>query len=128
MFCPSCGAENPAAAGFCNRCGRPLTAETAATGPVLTATAYLGPQENSGKAVASMVLGAFAVLLNILLIPGILAVIFGHLALSEIKKSAGRLKGEGMAIAGLVMGYLSFLAIPVILIIAAIAIPNLLRS
>ena len=33
-----------------------------------------------------------------------------------------------MAIAGLVMGYLSFLMIPVFLIIAAIAIPNLLRS
>jgi hypothetical protein len=35
----------------------------------------------------------------------ILAIIFGHLSLSEIRKSAGRLKGEGMAIAGLVLGY-----------------------
>jgi len=40
----------------------------------------------------------------------------------------GRLKGEGMALAGLIMGYVSVAFIPVILIIAAIAIPSLLRS
>jgi type IV pilus assembly protein PilA len=56
------------------------------------------------------------------------AIVFGHLALSEIKRSAGRLKGEGLAIAGLVLGYMFVVAIPVILIIAAIAIPNLLRA
>jgi competence protein ComGC len=50
------------------------------------------------------------------------------LALSEIKRSAGRLKGEGLAIAGLVLGYGWVVFIPIILIIAAIAIPNLLRA
>jgi hypothetical protein len=40
----------------------------------------------------------------------------------------GRLKGDGMALAGLIMGYLSVAAIPFVLIIAAIAIPNLLRA
>jgi len=40
----------------------------------------------------------------------------------------GRLKGEGMALAGLIMGYVSLAIIPFILIIAAIAIPSLLRS
>jgi type II secretory pathway pseudopilin PulG len=58
----------------------------------------------------------------------IAAIVFGHLALSEIKKSAGRLRGEGLAIAGLIFGYLWVVVIPVILIIAAIAIPNLLRA
>jgi competence protein ComGC len=58
----------------------------------------------------------------------IIAIIFGHLSLSEIRNSAGRLKGEGIAIAGLVLGYLGVVAIPFILIIAAIAIPNLLRA
>ena len=38
---------------------------------------------------------------------GIPAVILGHLAKSSISKSTGRLKGDGMAMAGLVMGYLS---------------------
>lgn len=56
------------------------------------------------------------------------AVILGHISLSEIRKSAGRLQGKGMAIAGLVMGYVSVAFIPFILIIAAIAIPNLLRA
>jgi type IV pilus assembly protein PilA len=56
------------------------------------------------------------------------AVILGHIALSEIKKSAGRLAGHGMAVAGLVLGYAGLAFIPFVLIIAAIAIPNLLRS
>jgi type IV pilus assembly protein PilA len=50
------------------------------------------------------------------------------LSLSEIRKSAGRIKGDGVAIAGLVLGYVGVGAIPGILIIAAIAIPNLLRA
>ena len=56
------------------------------------------------------------------------AIVFGHIALSQIKKSAGRLGGRGIAIAGLVLGYLGIAIIPPILIIAAIAIPNLLRA
>lgn len=132
MYCANCGSDNPSTSRYCHQCGRPLAPEATvawpASGPAAQAPAYTGPQENSGKAIASMVLGVFALLLNILLLPGICAVVLGHLAHSQIKKSAGRLKGEGMAIAGLVMGYLSFLMIPVFLIIAAIAIPNLLRS
>jgi hypothetical protein len=56
------------------------------------------------------------------------AIVFGHLALSEIRRSAGRLKGEGLAIAGLVLGYMGIVGIPLFLIVAAIAIPNLLRA
>jgi type II secretory pathway pseudopilin PulG len=58
----------------------------------------------------------------------IAAIVLGHLALSEIKKSAGRLAGRGMATAGLIMGYIGVALVPFILIIAAIAIPNLLRA
>lgn len=57
----------------------------------------------------------------------IVAIILGHLSLSDIGKSAGRLTGRGLAIAGLVLGYLGVSIIP-LLIIAAIAIPNLLRA
>ena len=59
---------------------------------------------------------------------GIVAVVFGHLARRDIKTSGGRLKGDGIALAGLIMGYLSFAFIPIFLIIAAIAIPNLLHA
>jgi type IV pilus assembly protein PilA len=75
-------------------------------------------------AIVSLVCG----LLFFLFPVAIVAIITGHLSLSEIRKSAGRLKGEGAAIAGLVLGYLGIVAIPFILIIAAIAIPNLLRA
>jgi len=131
MFCPTCGTENPDGAGYCNRCGRSLHPEAAAPWQASATpppAVYTGPAENSKKAIASLVCGVLAMVFGILLIPGILAIVYGHLALSQIKRSAGRLKGEGLAIAGLVMGYLSFVAIPMILIIAAIAIPNLLRS
>jgi len=56
------------------------------------------------------------------------AIILGHLALSEIKKSAGRLKGQGLATAGLILGVCGDRIDPRDLIIAAIAIPNLLRA
>jgi hypothetical protein len=37
----------------------------------------------------------------------IVAVITGHMAQSEIKKSGGMITGKGMAIAGLILGYLA---------------------
>jgi competence protein ComGC len=78
----------------------------------------------SGKAIVSLICG----ILFLFLPASILAIIFGHLSLSEIRKSAGRLQGQGLAIAGLVLGYLGIAFIPIVLIIAAIAIPNLLRA
>ncbi len=86
--------------------------------------APVAPAETSGKAIVSLIFGLFFFCFPF----SIIAIIFGHLSLSEIRKSAGRLKGDGMAIAGLVLGYAGIAAIPVILIVAAIAIPNLLRA
>ena len=80
--------------------------------------------ETSGKAIVSLICG----LLFFIPFLFIAAIVFGHLALSEIRKSAGRLKGEGIAMAGLVLGYLWIAGTPIFLIIAAIAIPNLLRA
>lgn len=85
------------------------------------------PPQNSAKALWSLILGICAYFI-IPFFGAIAAVVLGHLGLSEIKKSAGRLKGDGMAIAGLVLGYLQFVGLPFFLIIAAIAIPNLLKA
>jgi type II secretory pathway pseudopilin PulG len=85
---------------------------------------YIAAGQPSGKATASLICGIFFFFWP----AAVCAIILGHIALSEIKKSAGRLIGEGRAIAGLVLGYLGLAAIPLILIIAAIAIPNLLRA
>jgi serine/threonine-protein kinase len=64
---------------------------------------------SSGKATASLVLGIFAILFSWFLVGGflgVLAAIFGHLALRDVRRSGGRLTGHGSAIAGLIMGYL----------------------
>jgi len=82
-----------------------------------------GSSGTSGKAIASLICGIFFFFFP----SAILAVIMGHLSLSDIKRSAGALAGRGMAVAGLVLGYAGLAVLP-ILIIAAIAIPNLLRA
>ncbi|HLW03754.1 MAG TPA: protein kinase [Ktedonobacterales bacterium] len=64
---------------------------------------------SSGKATASLVLGIFAILFSWFLLGGllgVLAAIFGHLALGDVRRSGGQLSGHGSAIAGLIMGYL----------------------
>ena len=103
-------------------CGRGVTAGPAT--PSVVAPPTPGTVETSAKAILSLVCG----LLFFIPFLFIAAIVLGHLALSEIRKSAGRLKGEGIAIAGLVLGYIEVAGIPFILIIAAIAIPNLLRA
>jgi type IV pilus assembly protein PilA len=109
--CPQCKQENPDEASFCQRCSAPLSAPG-------------GQPETSGLAIASLICGIFFFVLP----SAILAVIFGHLSRSDIRRSGGRKTGGGMATTGLVLGYAGVMVIPLVLIIAAIAIPNLLRA
>jgi hypothetical protein len=62
------------------------------------------------------------------IIAGIPAIVCGHTALSRIKRSGGVLQGNGLAIGGLVSGYLSIALIPLIGMLAAIAIPNFVQA
>jgi len=39
-------------------------------------------------------------------ITAILAIIFGYMARREVKRSGGQVDGDGMAVAGIVMGYI----------------------
>jgi hypothetical protein len=52
----------------------------------------------------------------------IVAIITGHMAKNEIKKSAGTLGGNGMATAGLVLGYLS-IALGICLLCVFVLLP-----
>jgi Domain of unknown function (DUF4190) len=85
-------------------------------------------KQTAGVAVASLILGILGL---ILLGPlgSIPAVICGHIGLSQIKKNPDTLQGGGLAIAGLVMGYLQ-IALLVILIplFMAIAIPAVVAA
>ena len=122
-FCATCGNSLATDDKFCRICGR-STGEASAALPGMIPMAPGASAVTSGKAIASLVCG----LLFFVPMAFIAAIVFGHLALSEIRKSAGRLKGEGMALAGLILGYVWVAGIPMILIIAAIAIPNFLRA
>jgi len=82
----------------------------------------------SALAIWSLVLGILSLTCFSILsaIPG---VICGHKALSRIKQSGGALTGQGLAIAGLVTGYLGILwAVIMIPMMAAIAIPNFVKA
>lgn len=124
QICAACGNTLEGNEKFCRVCGRqfdaPITQGMASAQTPIPA----GQAETSPKAVISLVCG----LLFFIPLAFLAAIIFGHLGLSEIRKSAGRLKGEGLAIAGLILGYLWIAGIPMLLIVAAIAIPNLLRA
>lgn len=123
MFCTLCGATNADNKQNCSRCGAPLR-EGNPIGQGPSGLAAPSAVETSGKAVASLVCGILFFIVPV----AIAAVVLGHLSLSDIRKSGGRLVGSGMAMAGLILGYMGLAAIPFILIIGAIAIPNLLRA
>ena len=90
--CPMCAETIDAQALVCKNCGFDYRTGTR---PGTTA-------QSSGLAVASMVLG----ILWICWIGSILALIFGYIAKRQIDASGGKIGGRGMAIAGIVLGWI----------------------
>ena len=116
--CGSCGApiadSNEA---FCPQCGA-RRSSSATSPPIFAAPPPLGaavvPTTN-GLAIVSLVCG----FLFFVFPAAVAAIIFGHIARSDIRRSGGRKTGAGMALAGLVLGYIGVAMIPIILIVAA---------
>lgn len=88
------------------------------------APSFSAPKPNSTLAIVSLVAG----LLGWTFLPllgSIAAIITGHMAKNEIKKSADTLGGNGMATAGLILGYaavaLGLCAVCVIVVLAVLA-------
>ena len=73
------------------------------------------PTRTNGFAIASMVLG----ILWVYWIGSILALVFGYIAKSQIDNSRGAQSGRGMAIAGIVLGWVGIAAI--VLVVIAVA-------
>ena len=71
----------------------------------------IGPKR-SGLAISSLILGALSIF-PLGLIGSIPAIVCGHLGILRIKRSSGALSGRGLAIAGLVLGYLGLALVPV---------------
>lgn len=65
---------------------------------------YYPPAQTSGMATASLIFGIASWIL-LPLLGSIIAIICGHAAKNEIRSSGGRLTGDGMATAGLILGY-----------------------
>lgn len=77
---------------------------------------YVQVGRTSGLAIASMVLG----IVWIYWVGSILAIVFGHIAISQMRKDE-TLRGRGMAIAGLVLGYVGLGILVLAIIVAATA-------
>jgi hypothetical protein len=89
---------------------------------------YLPPEEPlfhiSGLATSSLVMGVMGWSL-LPLLGGIAAIVLGHMARVEIARSEGRLTGDGLAVAGLVMGYanIAFTALVIVCIAGLFLLP-----
>ena len=77
---------------------------------------FVRPAPSNGLAAASLVCG----LLWMGWIGSLLAIVFGHVALGQLRRAQGHQSGRGMAIAGLALGY--FGALTLLLTLLAIAV------
>lgn len=77
---------------------------------------YVPMQKTNGLAVASLVCSFFFWLYGL---GAVLAIVFGFIARSQIKRSEGSQRGGGMALAGIIIGFAG-LAIGIIAIVAIV--------
>ncbi len=117
-FCLGCGNSLAEGERFCGVCGR--DSQAGAGVRAVDPSVAFGPPETSGKAIFSLISGILLIILPL----SFAAVIFGHLSLSEIRKSGGRLTGRGLAIAGLVLGYTGVAVIVGLIVIGIAATPS----
>ena len=99
-------------AGRIQRMPRPSTAGTVDD----TVAAGGAPQITNGLAITSLVLGLLGV--------SLLAVTFGHVARSQIRRSRGLQSGSGLAAAGLALGYLGLAATAALVAALVIFVSN----
>lgn len=92
--------------------------------PAATPYRPINKQPSQGLALASMIVGLFGLLLGGCLgpIPGIVALVMGLTALSQIKKSPDQVGGKPYATAGVIIGAVSLVFYLVLLLWFAAAI------
>ena len=93
--CPRCGGLSPITANNCKGCGMPFTME----GTTLEAAGT-----SNGFCVASLVLGIIGLPAACVILPSVLAIVFGIIGLNQVSKGGEGGGGRGMAIAGIVCG------------------------
>ena len=75
--------------------------------------------QTSGLAIASLVTGLF---FWCWVIPGIVSIVLGHLALESIENSGGAKRGRGMAIAGIVLGWVGIGIVGLLVLVWFVAV------
>ena len=142
MACTRCGALISLGAKFCPACGKAVPPEPVsamAAAPPQPAAGMAGfvpvPQQlpgppaiapgvpvrtTNGLAIASLVLG----LVWVFWINSILALVFGYIAKGQIDESQGRQGGRGLAIAGIVLGWVGVGILVLFIIAAIVSKPN----
>jgi len=93
--CPRCSRQNPLASNNCVGCGLPFTME-GTVGDSISGT--------NTWAVASLVLGIVGIPSFCIAIPPLLAIVFGVLAMRTGNSATGKPAGQGLAIAGIILG------------------------
>ncbi|KNY30409.1 DUF4190 domain-containing protein [Pseudobacteroides cellulosolvens] len=124
-ICPKCNYSNQDFDNVCVSCGTQLdnyshyNSFAPPNMPVVT----------NGFSIASMILGISSIVLaccyGIGIIPGILGVIFGFMARKKIDNSQGREQGSGLALAGIITGFIGILFAIVVLIILALTFKDI---
>jgi len=79
--------------------------------------------KNNGLAIASLILGIASIVTCLGCIPGIPAIICGHMALKQIAQTGAA--GAGMAKAGLIMGYITTALSIIAIILAAVGLVSM---
>ena len=122
MYCPQCQAENPDHAQICSACNCSLTAAPPPPASVPPPPASMPPSAASappsippqpmktcGLAIASLVLGILGFVTCGL--TGILGLILGIVALSQISRKPLDLKGQPLAIVGITLSAVAFVVL-----------------
>lgn len=79
---------------------------------------YPPASKNNGLAIASLVCSFFFWVYGV---GAVLAIVFGFIARSQIKQSNGTQKGEGMALAGIIIGFAGIvIGIVTVIVVAAV--------
>ena len=131
--CVRCGFVSFADAEHCKRCGNALQVAQRGADAQHYPSPFQpfadGTKKRTGLAVASLVLGLFGLpTLGLVGVGAITGLILGVMALTRANRRPQEYGGRGLAIGGIVLNGVAILIIPVVGIVAAVAIPNLLAS
>ncbi len=96
-FCPNCGSPTPAAGAQSTSSGVPPVQSVPQQAQPISSAPYASGQQTNGFAIASLVLS--------LVCCGPLAIIFGFIARKQIRESNGAQTGDGLALAGIIVGF-----------------------